>query len=119
MKNVVLLSVLLVFAMGVSASAQVGYWPFEVRDVPGADQSPEAVSGVNPADLLPSDGVAGQGVDEPAITTPPAYVAASAAFCILIFWSTCWPVFITNPSKMTSANSVNTPTIPIVPRWSW
>jgi hypothetical protein len=63
-KKVVLLSVLLALVAGMANAQPVpgaaAYWPMEVRDAPGADQTPD-VAGVNHAQLYQTDGVAGVG----------------------------------------------------------
>jgi hypothetical protein len=76
LKKVVLLSVLLTLVAG-TANAQpvpgaAGYWPMDVRDAPGPDMSPELTTGINPAQLQTSDGVAGAGTAEADILPPGA-----------------------------------------------
>ena len=65
-KKVVLFSILLALVAG-TANAQipagaVAYWPMDVRDAPGADQTPDMI-GVNHAQLYQTDGIAGVNTD--------------------------------------------------------
>ena len=68
--------VLLIVQTAVNAQQPTAYWPMDVRDNPGADQTPD-IAGGNTADLIPTDGSSGAALGEPTIGGP-AMIGASA-----------------------------------------